>query len=295
MISDPVLNNAIGAFAFHSYATAGNTGDLKAALAKYTTKNIWMTEYSGNMGVRGELRPNSGDVQLDNAIGYFQRMGGDIVDFGAHYWFFWRGWHSASQLYDQDLVASDQNGVIVDQPYFAFKRLWTTVKPGWNLMRSITTDTELRTDNDLVIYNHSGDEWSAPVNIVGFKDSTSQKSFLSITNSYATDKVLQTVSGLVGNRAKVYRFDLSHHGEMILDTTLANGILQGGSFPVPAYSITMISTSTDQAPVILKNSGKTNAEVAFKSKLQVDLQHNSVFAIGSDGRKFSVLGARGKQ
>ena len=291
MTSDPVLDNAIGAFSFHSYATAGNTSDLKAAFTHYPNKKIWMTEYSSATGVRAELLPNSGNIQLDNAIVFFQRMGGDIVDFGVHYWFFWRGWRAASALYDQDLVAGGPGSIIVDKPYYAFKRLWTTVKPGWNVMRTTSTDPELRTDNDLVIYNHNGDEWSAPVHIVGFRDSSAQASFLVLTNSYATSKVLQSVSGLKGDRAIVYRFDLTHNGNSIRDTTVHNGVLQGGNLTLPAYSITMISATAINTTKIQKANTLLNKQWQG-CKLHVDLHRNSVLIIDGNGHKFCVNGAR---
>jgi O-glycosyl hydrolase len=47
LAADPSYANAIGGFAWHTYATAGNIGAIAAAMRAYPGRDRWMTEYSG--------------------------------------------------------------------------------------------------------------------------------------------------------------------------------------------------------------------------------------------------------
>ncbi len=237
---DPVLANAVGGFAFHSYATAGNIITLNAALKSYLGRAIWMTEYCTATGIRGELRPNSGNQEMDWALNDVRRMAGDIIDIHSNYWFFWRFWHSSSTADEQDLTFGDGQK---SKAYYVFQKLWTTVKSGWNVKRCRTTDPDLRTDNSGLITAISGDEWSAPVDILAFEGPAADRSCLMLVNNSKADKRITALSGLRGNAARIFVSTPSLNMSPQPCRPLTSGRLGGGELTLPAYSITYVISS----------------------------------------------------
>ena len=235
---DAALRDALGGFSFHTYATAGNIKDLDAAMGAYPDKDRWMTEYSTAVGVRAELRTHTGSDQLDWAFNDVRRMGGDLVDLRCSFWFFWRGYHSAGAPDDQDLV---YDGPRLTKAAYVFQTLWRTVRPGWTVQQCRTTDPDLRTDNAGLIASGSGDEWSAPVDILGFQSADGNSSCLLLANWQNAPKTFTRVGGLRGGRARVYTTTASQDMALIATRRIGAGALDG-DLSVPAQSITMIVT-----------------------------------------------------
>ena len=249
MNSDTAFGNAIGAFVYHSYYTSGRIKTLDQAMATYPGRDRWMTEYSTYMGICGELRPGTGNSELDWAFQDLRRMAGDIVDFKSNYWFFWGFWHLSGGADDENLTwgqpgswASD-GGAHKTKAYYAFQKLWTTVKGGWTVQQCSTTDPDLRTDNSSLINSGSGDEWSAPVEIIAFQSPDSAKTCLLLMNPYGTSKSITGISGLKGTTADIYRTDGSNDMAFQGSRSISGGGLQGGALSLPAFSVTVVVTS----------------------------------------------------
>jgi hypothetical protein len=195
LTNDPILSSSIGGFAFHSYATSGSILDYRQAFNAYPNKDIWMTEYALDSGIRGELQAASPSSQLNWALNYARRMAGDLVDLGADYWFFWRGWSVADAANPEDLLYGDGiNTIATTKSYTFFQKLWSLVKPGWTVQRVTDTDTgpgSLRSDNNDLIQSHSSDEWSAPVDLLAFESPDQNKSTVMLVNSSSSTKTIR--------------------------------------------------------------------------------------------------------
>jgi hypothetical protein len=203
MEADPEFGRAVGAFAFHTYATAGNIAAIRAAMARYPDRAVWMTEYSTATGIRGELQARSGDDQLDWTINNVRRMAGDLVDLGVSRWFFWRGWHSAGQADDQDLV---YDGPCKTRAYHVFQKLWTEVPSGWSLVRVNAPGGPLRADNAGLIASGSGDQWSAPVDILAFQSPDGQRGVTLLINARAEGLTVE-LAGMRGRSVEAFVTD----------------------------------------------------------------------------------------
>lgn len=235
MAADSTFANAVGGFAWHTYFTSGDIRELNQAMSYYG-RDRWMTEYSTEHGIRGELRASSGNAQLDWTFNDIRRMGGDLVDTRANYWFFWRGWHSSSAADDQDLLYGDAQKA---KAYHVFQKLWKTVDPGWKVKQLTDDDAELRTDNKGLIDSDSGDQWSAPVDLIGFESGDGTKSAIVLANWTGNDKTF-TINGLKGGTAHVFRSSSSEDMANVANPTISSGSI--GNVSIPRYSIVIVTT-----------------------------------------------------
>jgi hypothetical protein len=233
-----------------------------------------MTEYSTDMGIRGELRPNSGNDQLNWTLNFVRRMAGDIVDLKTHYWFFWRGWHSSSAADDQDLVYGDG---VKTKAYHVFQKLFKTVRGGWKVKQVTDTDPDLRTDNAGLINSGSGDQWSAPVDLLAFEKPDGTQTCLMLVNNYGAPRSITGVSGLKGTLANVYVTSPTQDMAAQANRGVSGGALQGGALTLPAYSVTVVVTSGSVPPATRKLavSGSTTNAVGYNSGLVAN-SHNGV-------------------
>lgn len=239
MNADVAFRDALGGFAIHTYYTSGKIRTLNLAIAKYPGKDLWMTEYSTDGGIRTELRPNSGNSQMNWTLNFVRRMAADIVDFKTSYWFFWRGWHSSSSADDQDLVYGSGQKT---KAYYVFQKLWKTTGPGWKVMTMTSDDPQLRTDNTKLINSGSGDMWSAPVDLLAMQDSLGSTTCLMLVNNYSYEKTIQTINGLKGSEAYVFISDPTHDMADQAVRTVTAGKLDGGGLSLPPYSVTFLIT-----------------------------------------------------
>ena len=213
-------------------------------MAAYPNKDRWVTEYSGEMGVRGELRAHTESPELDWAFNDLRRMGGDLVDLHANYWFFWRGYHAARAPDDQDLVSDGphKTNSHKTKAYSVFQTLWKTVRPGWRVKEAHTTDPDLRTSNASLIASGSGDEWSAPVDIVAFESADGRRSCLLLANWKNQAKVVSGVTGLQGKAAQVFVTTSSQDMAESGTWRVLAGALRGGRLSLPSDSISILVT-----------------------------------------------------
>lgn len=243
--SDSAFRDALDGFAWHTYATAGNIRTLNSAMAAYPTKERWMTEYSGDGGIRPELRANSGNEQLNWALNFVRRMAGDIVDTRSNYWFFWRGYRMSNTPGAEDLVYDGGT----TKAYHVFKALWTAVHGGdWKVKKMTSSDPSLRVDNTGLIESGSGDQWSAPVDLIGFESKSGLSQVVLLANSTSSEKRISSLNGLKGTRAVLRVSDRDRDMATAGTRSIASGSLQGGELVLPAFSITLLSTTAESVP-----------------------------------------------
>ncbi len=242
--SDPALAGALGGFAYHSYYTSARIRTLDRAMAAYPGRSRWMTEYSTATGIRGELRPATGNQELDWALNDVRRMASDLVDLHTGYWFFWRFWHPSGAPDDQDLVYGDGKK---SKAYFVFQTLWTTVRAGWKVKRTTSTDPDLRADNRALINGPepNGNMMSLPIDVISFESPRADRTLVLLANWTGRDKTLAALSGLHGAAATVFVTTTSQDMARAGERRVRGGILQGGPLTLPAGSITcVVSRST---------------------------------------------------
>lgn len=253
--SDAELNKAIGAFAFHTYFTSGKIATFVKAMAKYPEKEVWMHETCTDAGIRGELRPNSGNNQLNWALNDVRRMAGDIVDFRTSYWFFWRGFRPNAGEGDQDLVYGDSQKT---KAYYVFQKLWKTTGPGWKVMAMTCDDPSLRTDNAKLINSGSGDQWSAPVDLLTMQSPGDDSTCLMLVNNYSVPKTVQTINGLKGDLAEIFTTDKINNMQVQTTRTVSNGTLDSRNLVLSAYSISFLISHSKTVGVNSVKAGNAN-------------------------------------
>ncbi len=252
LTADPSFADAIGGFAFHTYSTSGDIREYQQAFAQYPTKDIWMTETSLDSGIRGELRATSPDAQLNWTLNFARRMAGDFVDLGSNYWFFWRAWSIGDSPNFENLVYGNGTTVVeTTKAYSFFQKLWTVVEPGWTVQKVTDTDTgvgSLRSDNSDLIQSDSGDQWSAPVDLLAFESPDQTKSVVMLVNSSNAARSIDNLSGLQGTAAKIYLLDQTKTMALIETRDVAQQTLQGGDLVLPAWSIVLVEAEIPPPP-----------------------------------------------
>lgn len=237
--SDPALAGALGGFAYHSYYTSAGIKTLDKALAAYPGRSRWMTEYSTAVGIRGELRSATGNQEMDWALNDVRRMAGDLVDLHTSYWFFWRFWHSSEAPDDQDLIYGNGKKT---KAYFAFQTVWTTVRGGWKVKRTTSTDPDLRADNRALISGPepNGGMMSLPIDVIAFESPRADRTLILFANWTGRDKSVAALTGLHGGTADVFVTSASQDGARAVARRIRGGTLQGGPLALPAGSITCV-------------------------------------------------------
>jgi hypothetical protein len=255
MQRDAEFGRAVGGFAWHTYSTAGNTRELLAAMSSYPGRDRWMTEYSTFFGIRPEHRASSGQNELDWTLNFARRMGGDIVDQGCHYWFFWRGWHSSGAADDQHLLYGEAKKV---KAYFLFQKLWQTVRGGWRVMQITSRDLDLRADNRALIEKGSGDQWSAPVDLLAFTSPDNTRTCLMLVNAHTESRTISGIAGLRGARAEFFlttkQLDMAAQPAPVLQAGKLSGPLE-----LPPWSLALVTTQPD-GQAALPAAGRTVVE-----------------------------------
>lgn len=237
--SDPSLAGALGGFAYHSYYTSADIRTLDQAMAAYPGRSRWMTEYSTAVGIRGEMRSATGSQEMDWALNDVRRMAGDLVDLHTGYWFFWRFWHPSVAPDDQDLIYGDGKKT---KAYFAFQTLWTTVRGGWKVKRTTSTDPDLRADNRALINGPepNGNMMSLPIDVIAFESPRADRTLVLLANWTGRDKTLAALSGLRGGAADILVTSASQDRARTGARHISGGTLQGGPLTLPAGSITYV-------------------------------------------------------
>lgn len=244
--NDTAYDAAIDGIAFHTYFTSGDILEYQRAF-DFHGKDLWMTEYSERGGVQPELIPELGSGlaadQMEDALAAFGRMGGDLVDFGANYWFWWRGYRMNNNGgHDGQHVVYDDpsGGYRLHKTGHALRNLWGVVGPGWTVKKVTDTDADLRSDNRALIDTDAAAQWSAPVDLIAFESPDGQRTAMVLTNRYGDDKTVD-LAGLLGAEAKRYVTTTTQNAELVATDAVIDGRLEG--VVLPAHSITVLETN----------------------------------------------------
>jgi hypothetical protein len=242
---DPALREALGGFSFHQYSTSERIDSFRTALHAYPGKDVWMTEYSKWLGIRGELREKCSNFELASALDTVRRMGSDFVDFRVTRWFYWRGWHVSSAADDEHLLYGPKERPQMTKLGRVFEQLCHTVRPGWRVKATISTVPDLRADNEPIIAKHTanGNMMSVPVDVFAFDNAGGTASCVVLANWKATQRAVSTLTGLKGARATPFVTDNTRDMAAETARTITSGKLDGDDLVLPPHSITLLVAS----------------------------------------------------
>jgi hypothetical protein len=262
MNSDTALRDAIGGFSYHMYYTSAKIRTMTQAMSAYPGRDRWMTEYSGGGGIVQQKRPydtydssGSGNQELNWALNNVRRMAADMVDFKTNYWFWWNGWNLSSTPGYQSLIYGTDSQRYTTKAYHVFKRLWNTVKPGWKVKQTTTTEPDLSTDNSTIIsgFEPNGNMMSQPVDILTFESADATQNLVMLCNWKNQTKNITALTGLRGANAKIYQTTTANDMSLVSTRNIFNGALQGGNLTLPGWSITFVVSSGTQGPNLVAN------------------------------------------
>ncbi|MBB6734463.1 sugar-binding protein [Cohnella zeiphila] len=239
LTNDPVLNDAIGGIASHSYFAKGfdTTGvyqNYVNVLNQVPDKDRWQTEYSANV--------TGGISQIDMAINASQRLASDMAFIGNDYWFWWLGWAANRHPTDNGEVLLDGDGVTVtkSKAFNVLSKIFNNAPVG-SKVRRITADAAsgLTTDNSV---------WMDGVAFVN--GDTTSALLVNPTDQAKTVKV----NGLTGVSANVYQDTADIPVGQDMKLSAVRNIFGGTAADIvlPAKSVSVIVTSdTDTAPPLV--------------------------------------------
>ncbi|WP_404424909.1 hypothetical protein [Nibricoccus sp. IMCC34717] len=215
-LNDTALDNALGAYAHHGYGGCGKASLVSSYPAH--PKDIWHTEWS--------IYNNAyGSTEAAWLTGTFRHFAADMVNVGMNYWTWWRGWTFGTTVNSEDLLSGNTTP-IYSKRYHVFRKLWTTVRPGW-VVYKMTTTSSLRT----AVASDCGDL----VDLVAFRNSTGTAGVVLAINPAKGSTTMQ-FQNLVGSTYTVFRSDSGN--DMV---AVASGSLSNGSTP----SLTLTSGSVN--------------------------------------------------
>jgi large repetitive protein len=222
-LNDSAFNNAIGAFASHSYDWHPNTTidnyNKWIDGCDFWEKDRWQTEYCY---IEDSISPH--------AIGTVRRFISDMAYLKNNYWFTW----TVNEGYGHDvpdaLCFGDGINSLTRKPaYYVLKKLFTSIPTGSRIRRMTTTDNELISDN------------AGKMDMVAFASDTNM--VVVIVNP--TPSVKKTnVNGLTGSSAHVYQLASKTNNtdmQLISSPVISGGIIS--NINLPANSVTIVVTS----------------------------------------------------
>jgi len=212
-----LLDHAVGAYAFHTYAEC-SLGATQAAIQAHP-KEAWMTEYSLPLGT----------TELAWTLDMMSAMAAHVVIIPFSYWFWWNGYASSTAAPDNQTLVGGESTPILSKRYLALKKLWTTVRPGWHVQAMTTTDP------DLEVGAGSQDQCTARVHLMSYVNATGDSTVVQIVNVTTSNKQIQ-VAGLKGTAQHSFRTDASN--DMVQQPS--SNIYKGYStISVPANSVVL--------------------------------------------------------
>lgn len=267
LVNDAAFDDALDGIAYHTYVVSNNANTIKQYqnALDFHGKDVWQTERSDVINVRekpavASESPQDPDILLsrdnpwkamEHAIINMNRMGGDLVDLKANYWFWWRGWRDNNggtsdsghivNFVDQD----GANGQKIPGEYeyskmgHVLNRLWNVVDAGWNLKRVTDTHPTLRSDNQALIDAGNNNGTGAPVDLFAFERPDGQQTVTVLVNREASDTTVN-VSGLQGSNATQYLTSVFESDSDMGTFSVNNGTLNNLS--LPRYSISVLIT-----------------------------------------------------
>ena len=209
------LNYAIGAYSFHLYGQCSVT-QTQQAIAMHP-KDIWMTEYG---------RPN-GTTEIQWTIDMMSTMAGHFITVPVNYWFWWLGWAWTNGAPSKGQLLGGTTSPVYSKRYWALQKLFTTVRPGWRVVRMTTTDPSLLT----ALGTQS--QCDPRVDLIGFASADRTTAVVEIINPTTSNKQIQ-VGGLPGTGMTSYRTDAWNDMVLQQNTNVYKGY---STVSVPANSV----------------------------------------------------------
>ena len=211
------LDHAVGAYNFHMYGQC-NLWQMQSAM-KAHPKDAWLTEFS-------EINSNS---ELTKTLDMAGAIGAAVVILPFNYWAWWNGYASSSGAPDGQTLVGGTSSPIYSKRYWALKKLYTTVRPGWHV-RSLTA-----TDPDLHVGIGTQDLCAARIDLTAFVSADSKTTAVMMVNTTTTNKTV-TVHGLTGTAVTPYRTDASVDMQAQAAIKVASG---AAAIPLPANSLVL--------------------------------------------------------
>jgi O-glycosyl hydrolase len=190
-LANSSLNNAVGAYALHAYGECA-IQQVEAGMQAYP-KDAWMTEFSA---------PN-GTTETDWMIDTYRALAAHLVVLPFNYWAWWNGWASSSGPPDDGSLLGGTSTPIYSKRYWALKQLWTTVRPGWQVVPMTTTDPTLQ------VGMGSQNPCTVRVDLLAFVSPNGTTAAVLMTNTTTANKLL-AVSGLPGTTVQAYESDVNN-------------------------------------------------------------------------------------
>jgi O-glycosyl hydrolase/fibronectin type 3 domain-containing protein len=280
LTSDPVLNASLGSYGGHTYGECWWL-PLRTGMATYP-KDAWITEWSPDSN-------RYGTTEMDYAVGTFRHIGSNMVDLPYNYWVYWNSWTIGDPTANIAIVGGDQTP-IYSKRYWMFKKLWTTVRPGW-VVKPMTSD-----DANYTTSNNSNCSWPPPdgitdtlVDLYAFESQGGTQSCVVLINK-TTSTTAMNVNGLRGSTQTTYVSDATR--DM---ATLSSGSLSGGGTTInlaPRSINIMITSGTVAGPAAPTNLTATagNAQVALSWTASSGATTYNVGRSVTSGGPFATVG-----
>jgi len=219
----PVETLPLGGIAYHSYDVS-QTGPLAGIIASLH-KPVWMTEWS-DVGQHDDLVATVDTVR---------RMNSDLVDMKTNYWTWWYGWRQWNDFDGEELLITRDDGTLRStRLYSMFKRLWSTVRPGWHVTPIASVDPDLRGSG-------AGSGWPQ-VEMIAFRDPGHRTAVILVANPTKSPRTF-TFTGLPSRARTASIYEWSEADVVpVRSVAVTNGEI--ADVQLPAYGVQMYVTST---------------------------------------------------
>jgi O-glycosyl hydrolase len=223
LAADSELNEAVGAYALHSY-NRGKVEENRKGMERFP-KDVWMTEWS----IPG------GKSELDWAINDARHLMSDLVALPFNYWAWWWAWTPQASDNGESLL-SGSSTFSFTKPYYVLDKLWETVDPGWTVHQMSTDDSRLK---DTI----TGDK-ATPIDMLAFENPNGTASAVLLTNPTSSAMTLE-VKGLKGKSIEAFRTTAAENMK-------SQGVdsVESGAYVVnlPARSVVFLTTTGGANP-----------------------------------------------
>jgi O-glycosyl hydrolase len=217
------FDHTIAAYAHHMYGEC-NIFQMQDAMAAHP-KDAWLTEFS-------ELELNSSS-ELTRTIDMLRAFGAAMVIVPHSYWAWWNGYATSSGAPDGQSLLGGTSTPIYTKRYWALKKLFNTVRPGWTVRKMTSSDPSL--------YAAAGsqDQCSARIDLVAFVNGSWTQTAVLMTNVSNNVREI-TVSGLTGTSATPY---LTNSANDMLQESTVSVTNHTATFWLPAQSAVLAVTN----------------------------------------------------
>lgn len=216
------LDHAIGAYAHHMYGECNLSLMQDAMLAH--PKDSWLDEFS-------EIELDS-QSELNKTIDMMRAIGAAMVIVPHNYWAWWNGYLSSTGAPDGQTLIGGTTTPIYTKRYWALKKLFTTVRPGWTVRTMTSSDASL--------YTAAGtqDQCAARIDLMAWVNGSWSQTVVLMANVSTNPREI-TVSGLEGSSVTPYLTNASNDMQPQTTGTVTKGT---ASIYVPAQSVVLAVT-----------------------------------------------------